>query len=222
MGIHIMPPLYEMVIKPPTWRLLLSEKWNTDPTPRWYFSDANWQLSTDEYVSSPTSLRETINGIVEFILPKVSVYPATLCIPEGEISSWFFNYWDAGRERGFRFRNQSPEGGSDSPGYKVLLSPTAISVLINFDASEEGVCSWSVTVPTAEWSRWKLRWWNEGVDLALELFSWDGSKWVSEGVEYGLDADGHNLYKDSAINRAGLELSYRSYIDDTEIRERLK
>jgi len=220
-GIHMMPPLYEKVIKPPIWKLLLFEEWNTDPSTRWYFSAANWELSTSEYVSAPTSLRETINGTVEFILPLWAVYPDCRCIPEGEINSWFRPRFRVGRPLGFHFRNQATEGTYSALGYRMLLHPTAIDVLvryvINSTSYDEAVASWALAVTDGAWSRWSLRWWNRGADIALELRSWDGAKWVSEGIQYGLDADHHSLYKDSLINRAGLTHSYQSYLDDTEI-----
>ncbi len=196
---------------------LISEGWNTDPSSRWYFSTTNWELSTSEYVSSPKSLRETINATVEFILPLWSAYPDLHNVPEGEINSWFRPRFRVGRQLGFNFRNQASQGSSSALGYRLNLHANTVDVLVRYNATDEVVASWTVSIAENVWSRWSIMWWNVGADLALELRSWDGAEWVSEGIKYGLDANSHNQYKNSAINRAGLLLSFQSYIDDTVI-----
>ncbi len=179
-------------------------------------------LSTDYFVSPPTSLKIYKAGspyVLETILCRAA---ATLLLPEGELRTWVRSGYTTNRV--FTFRNQEAlNAASDTNCYLIQLTSTTWRLyrVIAGGFSLRGSTGASHSGTTLEC--WRVIWWN-GFNVAgdpalcVELYKDVLSVWVKQGNTL---YDTSNQFKDSGINRVGLScqtvLNVPVYFDDTEI-----
>jgi len=185
-------------------------------TSDWDFSTTAWQLNATEYISPPTSLRETI-GSTLYVLCK---YAGTTPIPQGEIRTWLRPNFRAGRWNRLMFRNQSPIGTALSPDmYYVEFTSVGTSLFETYAASTILIGTFPYLITRFVWAHLRARFTvptsgDHAGELAVEFYVEEAGEWVKKGDTLYAP---NNYYADSAINRLGIRLCYISFADDTEI-----
>lgn len=182
-----------------------------------------YDLSVAQYVSSPTSLHESINGLV------TALYKGTgaTVIPQGEVSAHFYTRHQPAKDPRIYFRNQTPVGDSEVAKYYIVEFTSGEAQARSYFIGGGGVevlGAWGYILPSSQWAEVKVKWYvpTTGAyqnQLAIELYSKSGGVWVKEEADGGgyVVYDDANLYNASAINRVGVRIGYQSYVDDVVI-----
>lgn len=182
----------------------------------WDFFTPNYILSPDEFISPPTSLKETINAEVIALCR----HPDTLNLPGGEIRTHFKRAHIAGLHNKLIFRSQAPLGSSNlTLCYYIELTWTQATLqqVTPGLVLQKGV--WHFEVPDDEWYHIRAKFWTavggpyDG-QLVVDLYIEQDAEWVScDATVYDPD----NLYPDTGIARCGLTIGRSSFTDNTEI-----
>lgn len=179
-------------------------------------------LSTDYFVSPPTSLKiykPSPGAVIETLYCRVA---STLLLPEGELRTWARTGYTTNRI--FMFRSQAPLGsGSDLNCYAVRLASTSWRLSRVIAGGWVTVGEQPAVHSGTVMEHWRIVWWN-GIDgggnpaLAVDCYKESVGVWVQQGLTI---YDPWNQWKNSAINRCGLScqtvLNIPVYFDDTEI-----
>lgn len=197
------------------------EPWTT--LADWDFARADeWHsISSDEYVSSPTSLKlyRADMTAVEVVLCRI---PTTLCLPQGEVRTWQYSANPTCRPA--VFRNQAALGSSNHQNmYEILVWEGNARLSYYADYNPYTVQTQPCTVPVGQWNHWRVSWYNgftpgEVASLCVDLYLEVAGEWQKQGATFYHTP---NRWKDSEINRCGFRqnrsanVSY--YFDDTEI-----
>ncbi len=183
--------------------------------------DTYRSLSSVFFISAPTSLKIDIPGAadVEAFLCRI---PATQCLPQGEVRTWVRR--NTPTYSVALFRNQAPLGSANHDNSYMLTltySKARLYRRIAGVSSSRGVTP--CYTPINEWIHCTVFWYNGKTPgdvpaLCVDLYREIAGEWVKEGETI---YDTANTWKDSAINRAGLDgiaqLNFPVYYDDTEI-----
>jgi len=180
----------------------------------WWFTHANWVLSTTEFVSPPTSLKTT--GMSLFVTCNLD---EAECIPEGRVICSTMNMSWADPQ-GVVLRAQKNTGAEyQKNSYACFNNDGSAWVCRRFVGTTGYNIGWfDIPTSTETWYRQRITWWN-GEDgngdpaLAVQIERWEAGEWV----DYGTVFDTDNVWKDSAVNRCGIRTSGGAYHDDTEI-----
>lgn len=181
----------------------------------WDFKGSNWQLSTAQYVSAPSSLRQTSSTSLQ-ILCRV---PATLCVPQGRIVTWV--RVSAPYRHLLTFRHQSPLGSVVTDNcYYLSYYEYSWTYLYRLVAGHNvSIGRFSIGPILNTWNLLRLTWYNcynpQNVpSLCVHLERWADPNWLDGGLLY----DPENKWHDSEVNRMGLHgNSSDNYWDDTEL-----
>ncbi len=182
----------------------------------WDFSDADWTLDPEMYISAPKSLKITNNGHKSVLCR----YPTTRVLPEGQIITWL-RQTAPGRAAGVSFRNQAALGtASFLDAYAILCTDehSWSSYRINAGAPTN-LGDWDIVTDLDTWYKYRFTWFidlteEEETALFLRLERWEADEWVN----YGAWHDTVNQWAASEINRCGLKCYYANdRYDDTEI-----
>ncbi|GAI70004.1 unnamed protein product [marine sediment metagenome] len=178
-------------------------------------------LSATYYVSAPTSLKilKPTGSWSEEVLCRI---PATLCLPQGEVRTWFrYKY---ASYMPCSFRNQKALGSADHRNcYDVYLTATTAQLRRFINGGLSVRDSTPCVTLTDAWNHYRFFWYNgetpgEVPALCVDVYRDVAGEWIKQGSTL---YDTSNWYKDSATNRCGIRPSSyapnSSYYDDTEI-----
>ncbi|MBA7551150.1 hypothetical protein ES705_43686 [subsurface metagenome] len=183
--------------------------------------DERHSLSSDEFVSPPTSLKLFKVGLsyVEVVLCRI---PATLLLPQGEFRTW--HYAPTPTCRPAVFRNQAALGLSNYQNmYEMLVWPNFARFSYYSAGTPYTIQTQACIVPAGQWNHWRVFWYNgltpgEVPALCVDLYLEIAGEWQKQGTTF---YHVPNLWKDSAINRCGFRQNVSAgvshYFDDTEI-----
>ncbi len=178
-------------------------------------------LANDFFISPPTSLKY-VGAPAGWWTSVLCRIPDTLCLPEGEMRTWYRKY--AGGHFFIQFRNQSLLGTSELVNCYSLYFSTPNVYLRAFIG---GGLHWIDNIPAYqadnEWMHWRVFWYNgftpaEAPALCVDLYREIAGEWVREGATL---YDTNNRWKDEPVNRCGLipypQFTWKMWYDDTEI-----
>ncbi len=188
----------------------------------WQYGADYRSLTSSYYISSPTSLQVVKLTSGTRIMAILCRDAATLCLPQGEMRTWFRK--SISPNRVFCFRNQAGLGSANySNTYFLVVTATLVTLARNLNDAYYAIATRPFTFNINTWYHFRVRWWNgetpETVPALAVNFYWEvDSEWVQVGATMYHTS---NLWKDSAINRCGLNLAtninHYNYCDDTEI-----
>ncbi len=191
-------------------------------TGSWDFSTENWELDTEIYQSSPSSLR--IDRAAYETVRYTVLYTGDLLIKEGQVIWWMRQ--NANAHPGICFRNQAANGTSNCANCYYVHATNNTAILERHIASSRTIIGdFDTSAWTYEtWRKFKVAWWDSynlqnQWSFTVQLWEWD-SDWVSRGVVYD---DNNSQWENSSINRVGpiggwsSNSSYRSWHDDVEL-----
>lgn len=181
----------------------------------WDFEDTRWELSNERFISPPTSLRKTTGDRCAVLCR----HPETRILPQGRMSTYL---WEPFRFSSiFIFRAQTLIGISNHLNNYSLRTSGVNSVALwrTIAGVEDTIGSWHYSSNPETWVRLRVTWWN-GYDphndfaLIVELDKEIDGEWATRGKCYDPD----NLWKDSIMNRCGVELKQPGqFLDNSEI-----
>jgi len=189
----------------------------------WDMQDDAWILDTEQYVSEPKSLKMTSTARYEWVC--LCKHAGTTVLPKGRVVTQFRTNNPANARPMVYFRSQlAPGSASRSNCYGVFIGPTWLllgrwinTTWASID-QENYYPTWSV--PTDEWFKVRVTWWDEGGVLYVRFETYADDAWVQRCDDL---SDVDNLWYDSTINRCGIGKSlaatgtYIVWADDTEI-----
>jgi hypothetical protein len=179
-------------------------------------------LSAAKYVSPPTSLLMQVPGGSQVSCAVLCRRADTLCLPEGELRTWYQTYVTT---YPFAcFRNQAALGSANALNcYYFQIASNRIDLWRRVGGSASKINSFYYTFTGATWYHLRFVWWNGATEsgtpaLAVAVYIEVGSVWAQIGSVY---YDTLNLWSTSEVNRVGLwpwiANNWYSYFDDTEI-----
>ena len=179
----------------------------------WDFENSNWTIDSGQYVSSPSSLKNTGNCNI------LSRRSNCQNLPQGRVIFW----WRATGTAlwlSIHMRNQAALGTADRQNcYTLVRTLSGSQAQVN--RYEAGTSVWyqSFGTPAAlladTWYKFRVTWWNNWGKIRFRLERWNGSAWVQEGSDI---EDSTNKWNTSSVNRVGLQLiNLTEYHDDTEL-----
>lgn len=190
----------------------------------WDFTPGMYKgLNNALYVSPPSCLDLTYQEGTPTFGSVLCRIPETLCIPQGEIRTWFRT---THRERGWwiTFRNQKPLGNADYENsyiWSLAGDWATLARIVNGDST--WIKHFPIYYVRDIWYHWRTIYWNgftpQGEPaLVCELYLEVDGEWVKQ-VETLYDPI--NQWKESEINRSGIggrvNGIWHFYFDDTEI-----
>lgn len=182
----------------------------------------NYALDSGLYVVAPSSLRIKYGSSGYPPSCVLSKFTPTLCLPQGELRTWF-RATSVG-EAWCNFRNQAAVGVANRLNcYATVINPASLTLYRLIGGGSTVIGSVVITHATLTWEHWRLVWWNGstpgGADcLSFQLYKEVAGVWVQQGATL---QDTANQFKASAVNRAGLcaqtSTTYYANFDETEI-----
>lgn len=178
-------------------------------------------LDTSVYVSPPSSLL-FVGGTGWKSGCTLCRVPATLCLPQGEVRTW----WRSNQtyDNGVTFRNQAPLGTATWANcYRTYQMTTYIDVFRTVGGDSTSLAQLPFEVSALTWYHLRVFWYNgytpgEEEAICIDVYMEEDEEWVKIGDTV---YDTENMWKDSEINRAGLMTWFssgiRRWFDDTEI-----
>ena len=174
-------------------------------------------------VSTPTSLKIAYTSGAVHHVGCLSRLAAVQNVPQGQIVCWLRRGANP-CGLGFIFRNQSALGAPDAVNmYYGMFNGSSTLFYRRVNSAETSVGGIIGGWTDYTWGRLRLTWWNgenlSGVSaLCIRIERDDGVDiWTNLGTIY----DTVNQWKDSSINRVGLDMfgggTQYNYWDDTEI-----
>lgn len=178
-------------------------------------------LSASAYVSPPTSLLYLKSGgyVLGSCLCRI---PATLCLPQGEVRNWTRTGLTA--KYPALFRSQAALGTADRQNCYFVAIDTDTAYLRRYVddvlTERDDTPCWGVQ---NQWVHYRIFWYNgltpgEAEALCVDVYLDVEGEWIKQGATM-YDTD--NMWKDSAINRAGFFPiaggNLPMYWDNTEI-----
>ncbi|GAI00766.1 unnamed protein product, partial [marine sediment metagenome] len=115
-------------------------------------------LDTDFFISEPTSLKmfSLVGAVPSVTLCRI---PATLCLPQGELRTWFRTQYLSYQP--FMFRNQAPLGVASQTNCYLLLMTTNRARLRRYVAGAmTDVYSTTCYNAVDEWIHYRVFWYN--------------------------------------------------------------
>lgn len=183
----------------------------------WDWSDQNFNLSTLQKWSPPTSLRFEGAGLT-FCLCNLA---DALCLPEGKLVTW--HTFETGIYGIITFRNQKAAPDADYANcYYVRLEENYIRLYRRVASADTILGDWVQINERNTWRQWTITWWHfhePHEDEVLRIRVHGDVAGVAGIFEEEVD-DPANQWRESATNRtglAGLSTAFHEYFDDTEI-----
>jgi len=202
------PPLFKRAY-PPLLRATVSD---------WDFElgySGNYALSTVQFISAPTSLRNQ-NANIACV---VCNYPGSTALASGRVETWYFK---AGasytRSLGFCCRLQYPTWASRYDAYQVVTDGVGTAVAY---IREGGTTRRSASIaepPVNTWFNLRLTWWESGAWLILRFERYYSGAWQNDLGDYPDESPSYT----SGVRRCGLywvghSTTEFTYTDDTVI-----
>ncbi|MBA7532576.1 hypothetical protein ES705_24802 [subsurface metagenome] len=190
----------------------------------WDFQDIKWELNTDIYVSSPSSLH-LLSG--RYHWNALCKNAGTLDIEQGQLIDHFQANIPISHNPGLFFRAQAPVGQNTPVTFycaAFYTTYTRVYRYINGTPATFLTFTNDISLAAATWYLIRITWWwaydKQNVkSTAIRIERWNGDAWVDWGTQY----DTGNIGDGTGINRVGVGRHSGStyattiYHDDTEI-----
>lgn len=190
---------------------IFTELWSALPVP-WNAGPTRWELSTDDYISPPSSLY-VAPGYRNF----VCTVPATTNLTQGRMTIWKRSIGEVAA-LWYLFRNQAPLGQYLIKDCYALFLWEGLVRLFYYENGNQHVMDEQVIPPWPhdQWYRTRCTWLvtptEEGsLTLQVKLEIWETDHWTELATLH----DPNNYYSDTGIARCGFRQT--RFLDDTLI-----
>ena len=167
--------------------LILTEEWGNESG--WNFeaeADFGHEISTEEFVSSPSSLKlYAIGRIGTTERAILSTNGGAQALSEGRIVSQLWNSTYSGSWPAMIFRNQAALGSANL--YNCYFVKFGGIQLVKYVSGVEDIIgSFDYIMSSGLWYKYRLTWWEADDNLNCKLEQWDTSglpgEWRDEGT----------------------------------------
>jgi len=187
----------------------------------WDISLPWWLITTLEYISPPSSIYWTDQGVGDPI--QLCRHASVLKVPTGQLVT-YLRVSHASHYCDFLFRNTAALGVTDySNSYRLEVRPTIATWRLEEYSAGGRIRYWDREKAVKAkniWYKYRVSWWMAAWDMVVSLELLVDDVWVQQGDVVTVTDP---LHGDSDIQRVGFWIhtygSYKFYFDDTEVWE---